>query len=103
MYGRVVNFDWTFGKDGYYDITLKLISVGAVIESLKANVYIKSKIFEDTTKPTDEQKPSPESDAEWITASKYSHTIGNYFFNSIKNPNKTIKEYIFVKLMMLFL
>jgi hypothetical protein len=36
--GKVVNFDWKFNPDGTYDITLKLITVGDVIESLKVNL-----------------------------------------------------------------
>ena len=36
--GKVVNFDWKFQPDGTYDITLKLITVGDVIESLKVNL-----------------------------------------------------------------
>ena len=36
--GKVVNFDWTFNPDGTYSITLKLITVGDVIESLTANL-----------------------------------------------------------------
>ena len=36
--GKVVNFDWNFQPDGTYDITLKLITVGDVIESLKVNL-----------------------------------------------------------------
>jgi hypothetical protein len=36
--GRVVNFSWTFNKDGSYDITVIIRSLGDVIESLKANV-----------------------------------------------------------------
>lgn len=36
--GKVVNFDWSFQPDGTYDITLKLITVGDVIESLKVNL-----------------------------------------------------------------
>ena len=35
---KVVNFSWTFAQDGSYDITLSLISIGDVIESLKTNV-----------------------------------------------------------------
>ena len=34
FFGRVKNFTWEFNKDGYYDITLSLISWGDVIESL---------------------------------------------------------------------
>jgi len=36
--GKVTNFDWNFLPDGSYDITLKLITVGDVIESLKVNL-----------------------------------------------------------------
>lgn len=36
--GKVVNFDWKFNPDGTYDITLKLITVGDVVESLKVNL-----------------------------------------------------------------
>ena len=35
---KVVNFNWTFNQDGSYDITLSLISLGDVIESLKLNI-----------------------------------------------------------------
>ena len=40
MIGTVVNFSWTFTKDGKYDITLKLIGAGAIIESLKINTLL---------------------------------------------------------------
>ena len=36
--GKVVNFDWKFQPDGTYDIEIKLITVGDVIESLKVNL-----------------------------------------------------------------
>jgi hypothetical protein len=32
---KVTNFDWTFNSDGTYDVTLKLISHGDVIESIR--------------------------------------------------------------------
>ena len=37
MYGKVTNFTWSFNDDGSYDIELKLISHGDIIESLKLN------------------------------------------------------------------
>ncbi len=36
--GKVTNFDWKFQPDGTYDISLKLITTGDVIESLKVNL-----------------------------------------------------------------
>ena len=38
LLAKVRNFDWTISSDGTYDITLSLISVGDVIESLKTNL-----------------------------------------------------------------
>ena len=38
LLAKISNFDWTFNPDGSYDITLTLISLGDVIESLKTNV-----------------------------------------------------------------
>ena len=36
--GKISNFKWTFNPDGSYDITLEIISLGDVVESLKLNV-----------------------------------------------------------------
>ena len=41
--GKVSNFDWSFNDDGSYDISLELISLGDVIESLKSNVTLDNK------------------------------------------------------------
>jgi hypothetical protein len=38
LVGKVSNFKWTFNPDGTYGITLDIISLGDVIESLKINV-----------------------------------------------------------------
>jgi hypothetical protein len=48
MLAKVKNFNWTFNKDGSYDITLSLVSIGDVIESLKMN-YIDPKVLLLTT------------------------------------------------------
>lgn len=46
--GRVTNFSWEFAKEGYYLISLKLISQGSVVESLKVNVVQNSNLFANT-------------------------------------------------------
>jgi hypothetical protein len=38
FFGKVNNFTWNFNSDGSYDITINLITVGDVVESLKVNV-----------------------------------------------------------------
>lgn len=37
MIGKLTNFSWKFNNDGSYDITLNLIGLGDVIESMKIN------------------------------------------------------------------
>jgi len=37
FFGKVNNFTWNFNPDGSYDITINLITVGDVVESLKVN------------------------------------------------------------------
>lgn len=38
FFGRVSNFTWSFNPDGTYDITLDLVTVGDIIESLTVNL-----------------------------------------------------------------
>ena len=38
LFGRIVNFKWTFESDGTYNILLDIISLGDVVESLKMNI-----------------------------------------------------------------
>lgn len=42
--GKISGFNWTFNKDGTYDITLKILSLGDIIESLKMNQSVTSEI-----------------------------------------------------------
>ena len=79
MYGRVQNFDWAFNKDGSYDVTLKLISVGAIIESFKVNSYIQDSLSISENKEDDSQT-TPEKNFQWLTTYRFSHTIGNIFY-----------------------
>jgi len=37
LYGKITNFNWSFNPDGTYDITVNLVSVGDIIESLTVN------------------------------------------------------------------
>ena len=46
FFGRVTNFSWNFQPDGSYDITIELASLGDVIESLKVNTLIPTKLYE---------------------------------------------------------
>lgn len=86
MYGKVQNFDWNFNRDGSYDITLKIISLGAVIESLKMNVYHRDLAVTSPTdvKEGDNSDDAPENDEDWIVKFKFSHSIGYIFWEAMK-------------------
>lgn len=55
--GYVRNFDWSLRQDGGYNITLKLISIGDVIESLKINTNYPG--LQNTTVTAEENKNLP--------------------------------------------
>lgn len=38
VYGKITNFKWSFSSDGSYDISVDIIGMGDVLESLKLNV-----------------------------------------------------------------
>ena len=42
FFGKVSNFTWSFNPDGSYDISIDLITLGDVIESLKVNTLAKT-------------------------------------------------------------
>jgi len=70
--GWVTNFDWTLRKDGGYDITLNLISLGDVIEPLKLNSNYPSS--NSTPVTTKEEKLPP------VIANKNKSTINQILF-----------------------
>jgi len=78
IYGRVVNFSWSFVEDGSYDITVIIRSIGDVIESLKANVLVT-----DTTTQANEQTEQT-GETPPIEAFKDRHQIGRLFFDAQK-------------------
>ena len=84
--GKVVNFSWTFTKDGTYDITIILRSMGDVIESLKSNVLLPDSSVTtakptttETTTETGTAPPAPTAE-EVIKDFANAHQIGKYFY-----------------------
>jgi hypothetical protein len=78
LLSKVVNFSWSFAQDGSYDISLELISLGDVIESLKLNIAPSLDVSnfidqtyalykEENTGDEDAQIPPSPSD-NWISA-----------------------------------
>jgi len=84
FFGRVSNFNWNYNNDGSYDITIDLMSLGDVIESLKINTLT---------------NPAPSSDDSSINKNTISNILyylkkgietgGNNYFTSPKEEEKT--------------
>ena len=101
LIARVVNFSWQFAHDGSYDITLELLSMGDVIESLKTNISPNPNILKlvDTayipsTSETTNSTPST------ITPPT-SNTISSYlYYQSLLklNPNNHSTEKIYIEI-----
>lgn len=92
MYGRVTNFKYNFNKDGSYDINVQFISIGAIIESLKMNVYVKDFLITEENKEQNSDQEAPETDFEWIDKYKNAHSIGSIFW--LKKQQLDSKDYI---------
>jgi hypothetical protein len=94
--GKVVNFNWKYNRDGTYDITLILRSLGDVIESLKANILLGD--GEDTLKipPTLLQRPNvsnaPPTLLQRPNANIINTIVPNYTNSSTINPLPNISE-----------
>ena len=97
--GKVVNFSWTFTKDGTYDITIILRSMGDVIESLKSNVLLPDSSVT-TAQPTPEETaattpatppPAPTSE-EVIKDFANAHQIGKYFYEKQQEIAKLTED-----------
>jgi hypothetical protein len=80
LFCKVVNFSWTFTKEGKYDITLNLISLGDVIESLKANVLYSGDNSFGLLNPSSTGSSSNGTQPNPIVTFKNAHEIGRYFY-----------------------
>ena len=75
LIGKITNFKWTFNPDGTYSITLDVLSLGDVIESLKLNVApyrISSK---------KDQKLEEEEEIDLIDSSKDNNELSKMFYD----------------------
>jgi hypothetical protein len=90
FFGKVSNFTWNFNPDGSYDITIDLITVGDVIESIKANTYakgtFKAATSNETELKTEATTVSLSPDNIILKAAAVS-SIGEYLYSKIKELN----------------
>ena len=83
FFGKVSNFTWNFNPDGSYDISIDLITLGDVIESLKVNTSVKEKFYPDGGLFRDIKFPKEKSDTN-IAKVATLNTLGYFLFNKIR-------------------
>jgi hypothetical protein len=78
LFGKVINFNWSYAADNTFDITVNLRSIGDIIESLKINSS--KTITEDSpeTTGTSETTPPP------YEYYKNKNSIGKLYYNVVK-------------------
>jgi len=84
IYGKISNFSWNFETDGSYTITLKILSLGDIIESLKVNRLAKGPKTQEAKKEEQENIEEAETEKEIIEAYKNKDAITRLFFDSMK-------------------
>jgi hypothetical protein len=96
FFGKVSNFTWSFNPDGSYDISIDLITLGDVIESIKSNTFAKGK-FTSTLTTEDQLEQAAEkvslSPDNIILKAAATSAIGEYLYGRIKelNANSTLQ------------
>jgi hypothetical protein len=83
FFGKVSNFTWNFNPDGSYDISIDLITLGDVIESLKVNTSVKEKFYPDGGLFEDIKFPENKSNTN-IAKVATLNTLGYFLFNKIR-------------------
>ena len=89
-YGKISNFSWSFEQDGTYNITLTVLSLGDVIESLKINTIAIGEIppTAEQQAETAEDLQKADTEAEILEYSKNKDSISKLFFDSKELLNK---------------
>lgn len=85
IYGKVSNFSWSFEQDGTYNISLSIVSLGDVIESLKINTIAIGDIPVQTTEQTQETEEDlkdADTEAEILEYSKNKDSISKLFYDA---------------------
>jgi hypothetical protein len=92
IYGIVTNFNWTFGEDGSYDITVKLISKGDIIESLKSGVLVGEKTDIAEPKELTQEEFIQQLNSGEFRAGAKTYSIEQEDFNKLYQNQKTTSK-----------
>lgn len=89
MFAKVSNFHWSFNKDGSYDITLDLVSVGDVVESFKINALSPTISIEDSSKENKSAKPIEDLPIKDILPLYVNNNLITQYFSKLIYENNT--------------
>jgi len=78
LFGKVINFNWSYAADNTFDITINLRSIGDIIESLKIN---SSKTITEDSLETAEVSETTPPPYEYY---KNKNSIGKLYYNVVK-------------------
>jgi len=90
IYGRISNFDWSFSQDGSYDITLNLISIGDIVESLRVDVTPSKKWIDFINEY--QEKLSPTSGSSEVTPPESTETTESTPPQELEENQKSEQE-----------
>lgn len=96
FFGKVSNFTWSFNPDGSYDISIDLITLGDVIESLKVNTVPKTEFGEVlgfNPSSNSEPKGGIAKDSKILEVSNL-NVIGYFLYDKVKNFKNNNINYI---------
>ena len=89
FFGKVSNFTWSFNPDGSYDISIDLITVGDVVESLKVNTFAKAQtVGSGTTEEVILKTDKTLKDTSIIKAATL-NSVGRYLYLKIEEISKS--------------
>jgi len=102
IYGKITNFDWNFEVDGSYTITLKILSLGDIVESLKINRLAKGPKTEKAKKEEQENIEEAKTEEEIIEAYKNKDAITRLFFDAmeaLENNGTTFQGEVYLEVL----
>jgi hypothetical protein len=92
IYGIITNFNWTFGENGSYDITVKLISKGDIIESIKSSVLVGEKTDIAEPKELTQEEFIQQLNSGEFRAGAKTYSIEQEEFNKLYQNQKTTSK-----------
>ncbi len=90
-YGKITNFSWSFEQDGTYNISLKILSLGDIIESLKINTIATGEgtvLSNEEKEEEEENLQEADTEEEILEYSKTKDSISKLFFDAKEFLNK---------------